>query len=517
MKRWPIALVCVLLAGLAGALLLSSGSQGQSPSPPVYPKELNSYRDVVKAVLPAVVSIRSMPKATTTAKRERSTQPRRRPSIDNLPPGLPDELRKFFEGREPGLDSEPEDMVPQSFGSGFIIDPKGVVLTNYHVVDGADRVEVTLKDGRKFVSKEIKGDRKNDLAIVRIDAGLRLPYLQLGDSDAMEIGDRVLAVGAPFGLTGSVTAGIVSAKGRDGMGATRAVYEDYLQTDAAINPGNSGGPLVNLEGKVIGINTAIRTRSGGFQGVGLAITSNVAKNIVDQLTHGGVVHRGYLGIGFQPLTPEVAEELGLKEPHGVVVRSVVKDSPAGKAGLKPLDVIVAIGGKHFEEGRELQRLVNNTPINQAIDLTVVRDGKSRVIPVTIEEQPEEYGLSSLQGRGGKAAPQDEEEKQDVTVEKFGFDVTELAEDSARSFGYKPNMEGVVVTNVQPGSVAAEAGLTRGMVITKVNRKTVTSAKDVRRLLEKASSGKILLQVQYPEKLGGGGSGYIVLKPEPVEK
>jgi serine protease Do len=515
MKRWPIALVCVLLAGIAGALLLSSGSQGQSPSPPVYPKELTSYRDVVKAVLPAVVSIRSMPKATVTAKREKSAQPRRRQGMDNLPPGLPDEFRKFFEG--PGFDMEPEDAVPQqSFGSGFIIDPKGIVLTNYHVVDGADRVEVTLKDGRKFISKNIKGDKKNDLAIVRIDAGSRLPYLQLGDSDAMEIGDRVLAVGAPFGLTGSVTAGIISAKGREGMGEARAVYEDYLQTDAAINPGNSGGPLVNLEGKVIGINTAIRTRTGGFQGVGLAIASNVAKNIVDQLEHGGVVHRGYLGIGFQPLTPEVADELGLKEQHGVVVRSVVKDSPAGKAGLKPLDVIVAVGGKHFEEGRDLQRLVNNTPIHQAIDLTVIRDGKTRVIPVTIEEQPEDYGVSSLQGRRGKSAPKDEEENQDVTVEKFGFDVTELNEDNARSFGHTTDMEGVVVTNVQPGSVAAEAGLARGMVITKVNRKTVKSAKEVRRLLEKASSGKVLLQVQYPERLGGG-SGYIVLKPETVEK
>jgi serine protease Do len=519
MKRWPIVLAGLLVAGLAGAWLFSSGLQGQSSPPPVFPKELTSYRDVVKAVLPAVVSIRSMPKATTTTTREKSAQPRRRPRMQDLP-GIPEEFRKFFEGMEegPNFEFDPEDVVPQqSFGSGFIIDPKGVVLTNYHVVDGADRVEVTLKDGRKFISKEIKGDRKNDLAIVRISAGSPLPYLQLGDSDAMEIGDRVLAVGAPFGLTGSVTAGIVSAKGRDGLSPGHAVYEDYLQTDAAINPGNSGGPLVNLEGRVIGINTAIRTRSGGFQGVGLAITSNVAKNIVDQLVHGGVVHRGYLGIGFQPLTSELAEQLGLNEQHGVVVRSVVKDSPAGKAGLKPLDVIVAINGKHFEEGRELQRLVNNTPVNQSIDLTVVRDGKTRTIPVTIEEQPQDYGVSTLQRRGNKAAPQDEEESQDVTVEKFGFDVAELTEDSARSFGYRPNTEGVVVTNVQPNSVAAEAGLTRGMLITKVNKKSVAAAKDVRRLVEKTSSSKgVLLEIQYPQRLGGG-SGYIVLKPEPVEK
>src|SRR5205823_9971668 len=178
------------------------------------------------------------------SKREKSTQPKgRRPRIDTVP-GIPEEFRKFFEDmEEPGI--EPDLVPQQSFGSGFIIDPKGVVLTNFHVVDGADRVEVTLKDGRKFVSKEIKGDKKNDLAIVRVNPGSQLPYLQLGDSDAMEIGDRVLAVGAPFGLAGSVTAGIVSAKGRDGLTPGRAVYEDYLQTDAAINPGNSGGPLVN--------------------------------------------------------------------------------------------------------------------------------------------------------------------------------------------------------------------------------------------------------------------------------
>jgi serine protease Do len=516
MKRWPVALVCLLLAGIAGALLFSSGLQGQSSSPPIYPKEFSSYRDIVKAALPAVVSVRSMPKATTT-KKEKATQPRRRPRLDNFP-GIPEEFRKYFEGmEEPGFEFDPEDLVPQqSFGSGFIIDPKGVVLTNFHVVDGADRVEVTLKDGRKFVSKEIKGDRKNDLAIVRINAGSPLPYLQLGDSDAMEIGDRVLAVGAPFGLTGSVTAGIISATGRNGLSPTRAVYEDYLQTDAAINPGNSGGPLVNLEGKVVGINTAIRTRTGGFQGVGLAITSNVAKNIVDQLTREGVVHRGYLGIGFEPLTPEVAEGLGLKDQNGVVVRSVSKDSPAGKAGLKPLDVIVAIGGKAFKEGRELQRFVNSTPIRQSIDLTVVRDGKTRVIPVTIEEQPEDYGVTTLQ-RKGKATPR-EEEDEDVTVEKFGFDVSDLTPESARSFGYKSTMEGVVVTDVQPGSVAAEAGLARGVVITKINRKPVTSAKDVRNVLDKAPSGKsILLQVQYPERPGGGGSGYIVIKPERIEK
>jgi serine protease Do len=415
---------------------------------------------------------------------------------------------------EPGFNFDQEDLVPQqSFGSGFIIDPKGVVLTNFHVVDGADRVEVTLKDGRKFTSKEIKGDRKNDLAIIRVSPGSQLPYLQLGDSDAMEIGDRVLAVGAPFGLAGSVTAGIVSAKGRDGLSPGRAVYEDYLQTDAAINPGNSGGPLVNLIGQVIGINTAIRTRTGGFQGVGLAITSNVAKNIVDQLTREGVVHRGYLGIKFETLDPAVAEELSLKDQYGVLVRDVVKESPAGKAGVKPLDVIVAVG-KSFKEGRELQRLVGTLPPHKTVDLTVVRDGKTRVIPVVIEEQPDDYGVTTLQRKGNKAPDQ---EDTDVAVDKFGFDVADLTPDLAKRLGHRSSMEGVAITDVQPGSIAAEAGLARGVVITKINRKPVTSARDVRDVLEKAPNGKsVFLEVQYPERLGGGSS-YIILKPEPVEK
>lgn len=511
MKRWSVALVCLMVVGMAGALLFSNALQGQSSSPLAVPKELTSYRDVVKTVLPAVVSIESLPKAT--AKREKSTQPKRqRPRIDSVP-GIPEEFRKFFEDME-----EPDfgDVVPQrSFGSGFIIDPKGVVLTNFHVVDGADRVRITLKDGRHFDTKEMKGDRKNDLAIVRFKAGSPLPYLQLGDSDAMEIGDRVLAVGAPFGLAGSVTSGIISAKGRDGLSPERAVYEDYLQTDAAINPGNSGGPLVNMEGKVIGINTAIRTRNGGFQGVGLAITSNVAKNIVDQLIREGVVHRGYLGVVIGLLEPDVAEDLGLKDKAGVVVNHVYKNSPASKAGIKPLDVIVAIGDKSLKEGRDLQRVVGNLPLNKSIDLTVVRDGKTLVIPVTIEEQPADYGLGSAPSRS-RSAPKDEDE--DVSVEKFGFDVADLSPELAKSLGYKSTMEGVAITDVQPGSVAAEAGLRRGVVITKINRKSVTSASEVRKLLEKTPNGRsVLLQVQYQDRSGQVMSGYITLKPEPVEK
>jgi serine protease Do len=332
----------------------------------------------------------------------------------------------------------------------------------------------------------------------------------------MEIGDRVLAVGAPFGLEGSVTAGIVSAKGRNGFNPDRAVYEDYLQTDAAINPGNSGGPLVNLEGKVIGINTAIRTRSGGWQGVGLAITSNVAKSIVEQLTHDGVVHRGYLGIGITPLKPEVAEALGLEGKKGLLVTQVQPGSPAAKAGIKIRDIIVSMAGKAgFQQPRELQRLVSSLPVHQEVTVNVIRDGKTLEIPVTIEEQPQDYGVASLE-RGSKPAPS-EEANGEISVDKFGFDVAELTPELAKKYGYKSNVEGIFVTDVEAGSAAEEAGLVRGMLITKINRKSVASPEEVRRTLQKAPSGKgVLFQVEYPQR-AGGGSGYVVIKPQAIEK
>src|SRR5262249_5097508 len=251
-----------------------------------------------------------------------------------------------------------EELPPEAnvgFGSGFLVDASGIILTNNEVVDGADQVEVALTDGRKFTSSDIKTDRNTDLAIVRIKADKPLPYLRFGDSSQAEIGDRVLAVGAPFGLTGSVTHGIISAKGRD-LSLNR--HDDFLQTDAAISPGNSGGPLVNLAGEVIGINSAIKSRTGGFQGVGMAIASNMARNVVQELQKNGTVRRAYLGIEMaQEASPEVAERYGIKDHQGVIVARVVGDSPAAKAGLRADDVIVAINGQTVSDSRALVRVV----------------------------------------------------------------------------------------------------------------------------------------------------------------
>ena len=498
MARWSFALVCLMLGGLAGGFIAGPVLHGQNDQVATAPQELTSYRNIVKQVLPAVVSIESRvkPKAKPTA--EKGQDRRRSPFNEQVP----DEFRRFFEEQQPF--EMPEEAPVGGFGSGFIADSKGVILTNYHVVAGADSVEITLQDGKTtFTSKDIHGDRKTDLAIVRIDPkGKKLPSLQLGDSAAMEIGDRVLAVGAPFGLTGTVTAGIISAKGRNGLNVN--MYEDFLQTDAAINPGNSGGPLINLEGKVIGINSAIRSRTGGFQGVGLAIPSNMARNVMTQLSAGGVVHRGYLGVAIKNLDPEVASRLGVQGSEGVVVGQVYDNSPVSKAGLKEGDVITTIDGKPITTSRDLQEMVAALPLHKATQLAVVRDGKPRSLQVTIEEQPEEFGTTVSAPRY-RRSPKDAE---NVPLEKIGVEVTDLTAEQAEQYGYKESQKGALITKVEPGSSAATAGLRRGMVIAKVEKNPVTSASEAKEAVAKESLEKgILLQVKTPT----GGSAYVMLK------
>ena len=500
MARWSLLLAGLVLGGLAGSFVASPLLHGRDGTPPAVPKELTSYRDVVKNVLPAVVSIESRVKPKVKA--DQGQRRRRVPLDDNQ---IPEEFRKFFE-QFGELPMTPDEVPHGGFGSGFLVDPKGIILTNYHVVEGADQVEVQLKDGRKFTSRDIHGDRKTDLAIVRVDAKDRLPFLELGDSDAMEIGDRVLAVGAPFGLTGSVTAGIVSAKGRNKLNVN--MYEDFVQTDAAINPGNSGGPLVNLEGKVIGINSAIKSRTGGWQGIGLAIASNMARNIMQSLLKDGVVHRGYLGIQMTELTPEVADKLGLKGQTGVVVGSVIDGTPAAKAGLQEGDVITALGGKKIPDGYTLQRIVASLPVNKPVDLTVVRDGKTKIVPVTPEEQPETFTVArNPRGR----APREESEA--LSLGKLGVAVKDLTPELAQQLGYKENATGAVIVRVVPDSPAAEVGLRSTMLVTKVDKQPVRSAEDFQRLVEKGSlENGYLLQVQVPQ----GGTRYVVVQAQTVK-
>jgi serine protease Do len=499
MARWSITAAVLMTVGAAAGFLAGPWLQGQAPVPPNVPRELTSYRDVVKKVLPAVVTIESKSKAAA----QRPTMRRRSPFGNN--PRIPPELRRFFEEPpQPQQFGDDDDESPNlGLGSGFVVDPKGVILTNNHVVDGADEVEIYFKDGKKITSHNIKTDPKTDLAIIRIETKTPLPYLEFGNSDQMEIGDRVLSVGAPFGLSGSVTAGIVSAKGRSlGM----SMYEDFLQTDAAINPGNSGGPLVNLEGQVIGINAAIKSRSGGWQGVGMAISSNLAKNIMQQLLKSGVVHRGWLGIQIKDLVdPALAKRLGVDEKSGVLVTQVFADSPSEKAGLKEGDVITTVGGQQVKESRELQTVVAGLATGKAVDMSVIRDGQPKVLQVRIAEQPIQVG-----GAEEGPAPRNERRQPgSVSIDKYGLEVVDLTPEIADQLGYRESASGAVISKVERNSPASDAGLRSGMLITKVEKQTVHSARDVREKLRKADAEEgALLQVQTPQ----GGSTIVLLKP-----
>jgi serine protease Do len=493
MKRCSLIVCCLLLGGLAGIFLADPILKGQDAAVPNIPKELTSYRDVVKKVLPAVVSIDSKTHPQPPARKGR----RRVPMEE-----LPQEFQRFFDLPFEFGDDEESPTPRGGFGSGVVVDAKGVILTNFHVVDGASEVTVQLSDGRKFTSKDVKTDPKTDLAIIRIETPGALPFLELGDSDAMQIGDRVLAIGAPFGLTGTVTHGIISGKGRS---LQLNMYEDFLQTDAAINPGNSGGPLVSLDGKVIGINAAIKSRSGGWQGVGLAISSNIAKTIMPQLLKDGVVRRGYLGVQVKDITePDIASRLGLQQgEHGVLITRVFESTPGAKAGLKDGDVITALDGKPIANSRELQMFIARQPVGKTVVVQGLRDGQAKSFQVTIEEQPGKFGTERA-----RLPRRIEREPDGVVIDKIGVEAVDLTADVADSLGYNEHTKGAVIAAVKRDSPADDAGLRQGMLITKVDKKQVSSANGLRDAIEAASLDRgVLLQIETPQ----GGTNYVLLK------
>ncbi len=499
MKKWLslgfLAVSLALVGYFVGPTLLGQPKAGELA--PV--KEPTTYRHIVKRILPAVVSIEAQ---STVAKVgiDGNTQQRELPFDDSK---IPEEFRKFFKDFKRFEMPQMPQVPRRGFGSGFFVSEKGVILTNNHVVAGADSVRVTLQDGRKFVSRDIRGDRNTDLAIVVLNVkGEKFPFLELGDSDNIEIGDRVLAAGAPFGLRGSVTSGIISGKQR---AMNLNLYEDFLQTDAAINPGNSGGPLAALDGRVIGINSAIRSRSGGFQGVGLAIPSNMAKSVKDALLKDGVVRRGYLGVQVRDLDPDVAKRLNVPVKTGVVVGQVFDKTPASDAGIQAGDIILKVGGKNVADGRTLQRLIARAPIDKSVDMTINRDGKEQTVGVTVREQPKNFGNQRA------AAPrQPRSTPEAVTLDKLGVEFTDMTKKLADDFGYKNAADGVVITNVKTGSVADFGGLSKGMMIVKVDKQSVSNANEAREALNKASlADGVLLQVQSPR----GGTNYVLLKSQ----
>jgi serine protease Do len=441
--------------------------------------------------MPAVVTVHS-----TSHEAQHISDRGSRGLVPGQPNDLPPMFKRFFGDEFPQLpETSPHAPRHEGTGSGVIIDPSGIILTNNHVVNGADKVTVRLHDGREFVASQVKTDPKTDIAVIRIDGAGKLPAATLGNSDALEVGDWVLAVGTPFGLQETVTAGIISAKSR-GIGISER--EDYLQTDAAINPGNSGGPLVNLQGEVIGINTAISTHSGGNEGVGFAVPINLAKWISRELIDSGSVHRAFLGVGIQPLTNELSKHFGLSTSEGAVVTEVRPDTPAARAGMQTGDVIVQFDGHSIHSPRELQSVVERAGVGASHKVVVYRHGKRESVNVVLQATPK-----STDSENGDQSTSNSEKSE---FSSLGLEVSELSHDAAARMGLK-EAKGVVVSAVSPQGPAEMAGVKEGMVISRVGQTDVANVEGFRSAVTKANlKDGVLLLVRTAE-----GSRFLVLK------
>ena len=358
----------------------------------------------------------------------------------------------------------------QSLGSGFIIGREGYIVTNNHVIENADQIKVKLAMGKEFDAKVVGRDPKTDLALIKIEASDDLTPLEMGDSDRLRVGTWVVAIGSPFGLEQTVTAGIVSAKGRT-LGA--GPYDDFIQTDASINPGNSGGPLINMKGEVIGINTAIFSQGGGNVGIGFAIPVNLAQGIIEQLKNEGQVTRGWLGVGIQDITPELAEYYGVKDKKGVLVTQVFSGDPADKSGIKTGDVIVAVDGKKVSSSRELSRTIANTTVGERTPVSILRAGEGKILYVELTKRSDSEASV-------KPQPQ--------STDNLGLKLKELEPEMARHLGYSEDEKGVVVIQVESGSRGEIAGIQQGDVIKEINRRPVSTPQEVKKQMEKVKSG-----------------------------
>ncbi len=389
-------------------------------------------------------------------------------------------LRKFFGGRMPQQRS-PQKFQQKGQGSGFIIDKTGYILTNNHVVGDVDNITVELQDGRKFEHAKLIGtDPDSEVALIKIE-GDNFPVLPMGDSEKMQVGDWVMAIGNPFGLSETVTVGVISAVGRSNVHI--AAYEDFIQTDAAINPGNSGGPLINLDGQVIGINTAIASQSGGYMGVGFAIPINMAKSIEEQLIKSGKVTRGYLGLAAQDVTAEMAQLLGIPQAEGAIVAEIVKDSPADKAGLQSNDILLEMDGKKITSYDEFRNEVAMLAPDTKIQLQILRNNKKENITLTIGERPTSLARA---------------ETSQESTEQLGLQVQNLTQDLADQLGYSLG-EGVIVTGVTPGSAADNAGIQAGDLILGVNQKKVNSVDNFDQAIKQSQKDKkVILLVKHGE-------------------
>jgi serine protease Do len=432
---------------------LSPGSLPSGTQPRIVPAALpipsGSFAQVAESVGPAVVNINTVTRVSG------------RTPVEEF---FGDEFFKRFFGEAPE-----RQQVQRSLGSGVIVDASGIVLTNAHVVERATEIEVATADGKKHKAKLMGVDKKTDLAVLKLQGGGTYAAANLGDSDRVKVGDWVLAIGSPFGLQQTVTAGIISAKGRSiGQGP----FDDFLQTDAAINPGNSGGPLVNMSGEVVGINSAILSRTGGNVGIGFSIPVNMAKRIYTELAAKGKVTRGWLGVSIQPLTPDLAKGFGLKEPSGVLISDVVQDSPAAAAGVTSGDIIIEFDKKKVDSPQALQKVVASTQPGRAVPLKVWRDKAEKTLEIKIGETPDENVALKSTNKGKSL---------------LGLDVRPITPELARQLNLR-NPEGVIVFAVDEDSAAAEAGLQRGDIIREVNRQRVRSLPDFEKATKDVKEG-----------------------------
>ena len=452
------------LPALAGAaIMFTTMSVGAAERP-------DSFADQVERLSPAVVNI-----STTTIVNDAPPM-----DMPQFPPGSP--FEDFFRN----FGDKNQQRRAASLGSGFIIDDAGIVVTNFHVIENAEEITVTLADETVFTAEVLGQDQKTDIAVLKIDPGdTALTAVPFGDSDNLRVGDWVLAIGNPFGLGGTVTAGIVSARGRDiGNGP----YDDFIQTDASINRGNSGGPLFNTDGEVIGINTAIFSQSGGSVGIGFAISSNLAKRVTTQLAEFGTTRRGWLGVFIQEVTPDIADSLGLDAAGGALVSSVNEKSPADDAGLEPGDVIISFDGKMIDKMRDLPRIVAETDIGATVNVELMRNGKMMTVQVTIGEL-EKAELVGLVG-------EDESKGEAQSFDKLGFSVDNLSPELAEELGLDSEATGVVVTEVVEGGPAAAKGLEVGNIVKRFGQRRVENAADLAKsvadTLDAGRAGVLLL-------------------------
>jgi serine protease Do len=457
----------------------------------------DGFADLAQKLLPAVVNISS----TQTIKPDRSgggggpgnsgggggggNRQTPGPDVPQFPPGSPfEEFFKDFLDRNQRQGQGQQQAQPRqqtSLGSGFIVDAGGLVVTNNHVIDDADDITVTLQDDTNFKAEVVGRDTKTDLALLRIKSSKPLPAVKFGDSDQTRVGDWVLAIGNPFGLGGSVTAGILSARARE---INAGPYDDFLQTDASINRGNSGGPMFNMNGEVIGINTAIYSPSGGSIGIGFAIPANLAKPVIDQIKQFGHPRRGWLGVNIQSVSDEIAESLGLDKPRGALIASVHDSGPAQKAGIQPGDVVLTFDGKEVTDMRHLPRIVAETPIDKVAKVTVWRKRKEVTLDVKVGELKEEPQTAALPAKDKPPTPPTE------TVKTLGLSLADLTPELRDRFGLADDAAGVVVTDIDTGGPAADKGVRAGDVVVEVAQDSVkTTAQILAKIDEAKKAGR----------------------------